>query len=228
MPAADITEVQVMFHDERRGREEYNPPMKKAEVRLTALVPEGHDGAVALAFVEKMVRDKIREMLSTSAGALATAATPAEFSPAEPGAPLAAATAGEDAPPKRTRRTAAQIAADNAAAAGQPTAGQPSPDTSSGSQASDEVMGEPTLSTAPAADEWDAGPPAAISDKELNEACGEAAGRVKDPVKVRGAIALFSPGGDAWDPTAGGKKFTVNDIPQTQRRAFLDKLKALT
>lgn len=78
-------------------------------------------------------------------------------------------------------------------------------------------------------DEWDAGPPVAVTDQELNHACSTTAERTKDPIKVRAQIALFNPGGDAFDPTKpGGRKFTVNDIPPAQRQAFLDKLKALT
>ncbi len=237
MPAADISEVQVMFHDERRGREEYNPPMKKAEVRLTALVPEGSDGLVALNFVEKMVRDKVREMLSISGAAPAAETT--EIPPTSSGSqasPSDEPTAGE--PARRTRRTKAQIEADEAAAkaaqtgaAAAPADTAPSTDAAAPAAsaaepqtASEGAVGETGL------DEWEAAAPATVSitDQELNHTCSVTAERCKDPAKVKATILKFSPGGDDWDPAKpGGRRFTVNDIPANQRADFIAQLKAL-
>lgn len=226
MPAADISEVRVEFGNGIK-REEYGPT-KSAKVTLTAIVNAGEDGVIALEYISKIAQDKVRQMLGV--GGSTEAATAATGSPAAP--PPSETVSGEpNAPATRHRRTKAQIEADNAVAA--EAAKAPSPNTSSGLPAAgDEIWAEPqpeTQAETATTDEWDAGPTPEVTDQELNHACSVTAERVKDGLKVRATIALFNPGGDAFDPTKpGGRKFTVNDIPPAQRQAFLDKLKALT
>ena len=144
-------------------------------------------------------------------------------SPASTGEPAA----GE--PQRRTRRTKAQMEADEARdraeieAAAAPAVSEQS--TSATDTAS--AQSSPTADE----DEWAAAAPAelTITDQELNHACSVSAERVKDPQKVKGVIAKFNPGGDAWDPAKpGGRRFTVNDLPANQRPDFLAQLKALT
>ncbi len=184
------------------------------------------------------------EVIAT-ATALPPTSSASQASPSEP--------VGE--PQRRTRRTRAQIEADAAAAAAaqsgsasQDAASDPqsAPAAAAGSYTSGsatdvstviavETPGQPASSQPSAAsqedDEWAAAAPETltITDQELNHACSVTAERVKDPAKVKGVIANFNPGGDAFDPAKpGGRRFTVNDIPANQRADFLAQLKALT
>lgn len=236
MPAADISEVKVTYHDERRGAAEYNPPMKKAEVSLFASVPAGGDGVAALNYVTKLAQDKVKEILSGIATAPAAAEPEAPLPPTSSASQASqpdqtaseAAAAGE--PQRRTRRTKAEMEAARAAEQqAEPAAGAPSiPSTADGTA----DAGTETSSTASAQadDEWAAAAPAevAITDAELNHTCSVTADRVKERGKVTEVIRKFQPGGDAWDPAKpGGRKFTVNDIPANQRVDFIAQLKAL-
>lgn len=216
----DISTVTVTFGNGIK-REEYGP-LKKAEVSITVVVGQGEDGALALNYAGRLAQDKVRELLTIQGSAAAApAASPADTATPEPAVQLGEAQAETQ---KRTRRTKAQIEADAAAAA----AAQLTPAT--------ETQAEtvaPTSEAAPAADEdeWAAAAPetVTITDQELNHTCSVTAERVKDALKVKGTIAKFAPAGDAWDPTKpGGRKFTVNDIPQVQRADFIAQLKALT
>lgn len=74
MPGANISEVKVVIHDEIRGREEYNPPMKKAEVTIIALVADNEDGAVALEYISGLAAAKVKAiLLGTTAAAVVAA-----------------------------------------------------------------------------------------------------------------------------------------------------------
>lgn len=255
MPAADIKEVSVTWHDERRGPFEYNPPMKKAEVHLYATVPEGGDGVAALNYISLLAKAKAAELLSGTAAAEPEAIERLlpPTSSASPASTDEAAAPGE--PQRRTRRTKAQIEADAAAAAagqsalatvsdpqsaaglaaGAATSEQDAPAISAQQTgATTPPSGDATTpTTAPSDDdEWAAAAPetATIPDTELNHTCSVQAERLKEggALKVKAVIGSFSPGGDAWDPAKGGRKFLVNDIPQSQRADFIAKLKALT
>jgi hypothetical protein len=220
MPAADISQVQVTFGNGIK-REEYGP-LKKAEVSIIAIVAQNADGVAALNYISKIAQDKVRELLTIQGQATATAAadaspeTPAPTSEAEhPGEaqPLAAAESQ-----RRTRRTKEQIAADAAAAAAQqsPSAEAPA-STETESQAADE-------------DEWSAAAPetVTITDAELNSACTDTSKRIGAGAPIKALISTFSPGGDAYDPDKGGRKFAVNDIAPNQRADFIAKLKRLS
>ena len=224
MPAADISQVQVTFGNGIK-REEYGP-LKKAEVTIIAIVAQNADGVAALNYISKIAQDKVRELLTIQGQAPATAAadaspqTPAPTSEAEhPGEaqPLAAAE-----PQRRTRRTKEQIAADAAAAAHAQ---------SSNAETNAASPGESTSIELPAGeDEWSAAAPetVTITDAELNSACTDTSKRIGAGAPIKALIGTFSPGGDAWDPDKGGRKFAVNDIAPNQRADFIAKLKQLS
>lgn len=222
MPAADISQVQVTFGNGIK-REEYGP-LKKAEVTITAIVDTGHDGVAALNYISKIAQDKVRELLTLQGQPAAAAATtpPADVRPEEA---VQDAVAGEAQaePQRRTRRTKAQIEADAAAAA----AAQSPPATETPAETAASPSDPSTED-----DEWAAAAPEQvhIADSVLNGTCSETAGRLKEGggIKVRNVIRAFAPEGDEWNESKGGRKFTVNDIPQTQRADFIAKLKALT
>lgn len=225
MPAADITEVKVTFHDERRGPFEYNPPIRKAEVSLYATVPAGADPAVALEYISRLAQDKVKSLLLSTAGA-PQVDLEAKFPPISAGSPASqsedAATPGE--PQRRTRRTKAEMEAARAAETevdGAPA--EPEPSTNAAEAA-------PEATASEVVDEWDVGAADAptITDLELNHSCSETAGRTKKPLDVKALIGTFAPATDEFNVEKGGKKFTVNDIPQNQRADFIAKLKALT
>jgi hypothetical protein len=232
MPAAEITELKVTWHDERRGSVEYSPPMKKAEVSLFASVPEGADPVAALNYVTRLAQDKVKEMLMGSTAAVAVEVDGAPFPPTSVASPApngSGDSVGE--PQRRTRRTRAQIEADDRAAA--LAAEQTTTQNVAGVQVSETTSASSTSTTASAGtdDEWAAAAPdeVTITDAELNHTCSVTAERVKDPAKVKGVIGNFNPGGDAFDPAKpGGQRFTVNDIPAQQRADFIAQLKALT
>lgn len=216
----DITNVTVLFENGIK-REEYGPT-RKASVSLTAAVDKGEDGVVAMNYIATLARAKVADLLGLEVPAEARAAIEAP------------ATEGE--PARRKRRTAAEIAADNAGAAG--TSGQDAsatsasgtqdgtagtgaastadiPPTSSGSQGSDEV------------DEWSTGEDKAsevpaVSDADLAMHCSKHAQRLGGGEKVKGVIASYKP--EIWDKP----KFGVTDIPPAQRAAFVGALEALT
>lgn len=220
----DISEVKVTFGNGIK-REEYGPT-KRAEVSLTAIVNTGDDGIIALSVLANLAKAKVREMLLADGAAAPVAPAEDPLPPTSSGSP---ASPPEAEPTKRTRRTKEQIAADNAAAAGagstvevtQP-ASEPGPATEAGSPAT-------AAATDPSENEWAAAAPetVAITDQELNHTCSLTSERTKDPLGIKAVIGSYSPGGPAWDPAQGGRKFTVNDIPANQRADFIAKLKAL-
>lgn len=226
MPAADISQVQVTFGNGIK-REEYGP-LKKAEVTITAIVDTGHDGVAALNYISKIAQDKVRELLTLQGQASAgVAEAPAEPATAENQADAGAAP-GE--PQRRKRRTQAEIAADAAAAAAAQS--PPATETATSVDPTDApiVTAETADTSEPVVDEWDVGAADAptITDLELNHSCSETAGRTKKPLDVKALIGTFAPATDEFNVEKGGRKFTVNDIPQNQRADFIAKLKALT
>lgn len=210
MPAADISQVQVTFGNGIK-REEYGP-LKKAEVTITAIVAPEADGVAALNYISTIAQAKVRELLTIQGQAPAAAAAPA--SPGDPPARTPEENPGEAQaePQRRTRRTRAQIEADAAAAAA--------------------AQSPPVKTPAPTVDdedEWSAAAPetVTITDAELNSACTDTSKRIGAGAPIKTLIGTFSPGGDAWDPDKGGRKFAVNDIAPNQRADFIAKLKAL-
>jgi hypothetical protein len=117
---------------------------------------------------------------------------------------------------RRTRRTKAEMEAARLAeiaAADAPAEPEPSP---------------PADEAAASDDEWAVEETPAITDLELNHSCSETAGRTKKPLDIKALIGSFSPATDEYNVEKGGRKFTVNDIPQSQRADFIAKLKALS
>lgn len=235
---ADITEVRVTFGNGIK-REEFGPT-KKAEVTITAAVDKGQDGRATLDEISELALRKTAELLG--------APRPAE-QPLPPTSSASQASPAEAEPQRRTRRTKEQIAADNAAAeaakqaATNPTGNTPPADEWAGvaagtdapaaseQQAADTTQpsgDDTTQKTTAATDDWTASETATITDADLNQHCSTHAARVKDPLKVRGVIAKFNPGTDAFNPDKGGKKFGVSDIPQEQRPSFVKALEDLT
>ena len=223
MPAADISQVQVTFGNGIK-REEYGP-LKKAEVSIIAIVAQNADGVAALNYISRIAQEKVRELLTIQGQAAPAGSTQVGTSDNPPVENAAASEVqqGEAQPPaaaepqRRTRRTKEQIAADAAAAAAQqsPSAEAPA-STETESQAADE-------------DEWSAAAPetVTITDAELNSACTDTSKRIGAGAPIKALIGTFSPGGDAWDPDKGGRKFAVNDIAPNQRADFIAKLKQL-
>jgi hypothetical protein len=196
MPIADITEIRFTYADGVKAREEYAPPCK-AEATITASVPEGHDGTVALAYIANIARAKVIELL--------TGVTPVT-SPLATSPEQAAADEAAVAPPKtRGRRTKEQIAQDEAAARLK------------------EALVEEAEATAqePGADDWGVGtalPP--VTDEAILKACSEAASAGKKRDDILALIATYK-------TTAAGVQFSAKDIAPEHRHDFLAKLKAL-
>lgn len=234
MPAADISQVQVTFGNGIK-REEYGP-LKKAEVTIIAIVNTGEDGVVALNYISNIAQAKVRDLLTIQGSAPAAAPATGEIQGDPGGAP------GE--PQRRHRRTKAEIEADElkaaqAVEAANNTSGSATPASADTPAPKDHTppelspQSESGSTAADDGDEWGAAAPEeiSISDVELNSTCSATAQRLGEggALKVKGTIVQFSPGGDAFDPAKpGGRKFTVNDIPQNQRASFLAKLRALS
>lgn len=243
--SADITEVRVTFGNGIK-REEYGPT-KRAEVTITAAVAQGDDGQAALDEISLIALRKTRELLSISGQAIDTGLPPVQPTPSVVHEQLAASVAETAAEPqRRTRRTKAQIEADNAAAEAakaNPSGNTPPADEwgSVASTQSDAPSAEaPTEASAPESpvgqpaaaspsDEWsEAGATQpTLTDADLNKLCGEHAARVGDPAKVKTAIQSFKPA-DWKGPAEGGKLFGISNIPAEQRHLFKSALEALT
>lgn len=178
-------------------REEYGPT-KSAKVSLTGPVNVGEDGVVTLNYLTKIAQDKVNEMLGLSTGP----------------ATLATSTSTASAPTPRTRAKPA------VSQEGKPPETLTDTELSSALKEASAGPAETSVSTA-AADDW--GTDAAtreIPDTELTAACSAAAERLGDGTKVRDTIQLFN-------TKPAGERFSVTELPQGQRQAFLDKLKAL-
>jgi len=228
MPGADISQVSVEFGNGIK-REEYGPT-KTAKVSIVAIVNTGEDGTIALNYISSVAQAKVRELL-TIGGQVATVEPPA-------GTPLTEAEREANGlpqdPPRRRRRTNAEIAADEAAAKAAQSAGAASNTSASATPAPADTpapeVSTPTTSEQPSSagepDEWEAAAPSAtpITDAQLNHACSEAAGRLGGGDKVKLVIGSFSP---SKDGLIEGRKFSVSDIPASQRADFLQKLKDL-
>lgn len=228
MSEDNVTSGTVSFEDAVKVNTGGDPqywPTRRAKVELTFDVFESQDGDEVLDRISARCRSKAREMLGEASAAAITAAT----APATP-------PAVEAEKPTRTRRTQAQIAADEAAKA--------SPTTSSVSQGSD-ASPQPSADAAPTAaspspaapaaeaatasaasgdDEWDVGDaPPEVSDADLNAACSATAERIKNPVAVRETIAKFAP-----KDLPEGTKWKITQLEGAAARTlFLDALKAL-
>lgn len=230
----------VSVEDGIKAAEEY-APARKVRIELKFDVAEGADGAEALDIVLDMANARLDQQLGrkprtgrvVEVGGSRPGDNPSTQGTAE--AAVDEANAG-----KRTRRTKAQIEADNAAAAARtadpaaitddavpqsdPAAIQ---DDATTSEPTGSAGGEQTSADPAAIEDWDvpAEPVSNVTDADLNAAVqkrnGELQATLGDaaPPKIRALIGSFNP-----DPT---KPFNLRQIPADQRPAFLEKLKAL-
>jgi hypothetical protein len=157
----DITSVTVTFgHGVKR--EEYGP-VKKAEVSVTATVPEGEDGTVALAYVSHMAMARVAEMLSAPKPETGASA------------PVEVQLVGELPPARRTR------APDKAKDEPQPEETKP------------EATPTEDTTLPPAQGEWGAGADdIVVSDAELLSATSKRAGELGAREPIVKLIATFA------------------------------------
>lgn len=205
MPEANITSVTVAFGNGVK-REEYGP-VKKAEVSITASVSDQEDGSVVLAHIGQMALAKVAEMLSAPKPQI--------------GVILSGPPEGDFV--SKLNTVAEQVAQEAAAAAGEPparrTRGPNKPKEEPKAQ-EPETKSEPAAE--PAEDEWSAGQDdIVVSDQELLSATSKRAGELGAREPIVKLIATFA-------TRTEGAPFKVQEIPQAQRKDYLDKLAALT
>lgn len=229
MPAADINNVSVTFGFGVK-REEFGP-IKKAEATISASVPEGHDGVIALNYIAKVARDKVGELLGLqpTLGQKVDALI-AETEQPDTGRgqtlPPAGDTGdqGETSPARRKRRTNAEIAADNAAASA-PAQPQIDAEPAELTAPSETTAADGQASTPPSdGDEWDTPASAApITDDAILSATSATAGRTgkREPI-----LALKETYRNL-EKFPADQKFGVTDIPQEFRQDYLNKLALL-
>lgn len=236
MPAADINSVSVSFGFGVK-REEFGP-VKKAEVTISASVPEDHDGVIALDYISKVARDKIGELLGLGApqSRQPTVDLAEKFGEPQPDQgrgqllPPAGDTGEPEAtaPTRRRRRTNAEIEADNAAAAakGGPAPDQPAeaaPPASEPGTATE--AGSTATGDATASDEWDTpASVATITDEAILSATSAAAGKLGKREPILDLKETYR----NLDLFPADQKFGITDIPQAHRQDYLDKLAKLT
>lgn len=201
MPATNITVVTVTFGNAVK-REEYGP-MKKAEVTIVANVGEGEDGAAAL--------DEISNMALAKVAALLSAPRPEITITLEAGGinrvteAEEAAVSGE-APARRTRGPN-KAKADATSVETAPANTEESP--------------EAAKPTEPVEDEWAAGAEdIVVTDQELLAATSKRAGELGAREPIVSLIATFA-------TRTEGAPFKVQEIPQNQRKDYLQKLEKL-
>jgi hypothetical protein len=232
----DITSVSVTFGFGVK-REEFGP-VKKAEATIHAAVETGQDGAMVLNVAAKIARDKVGELLGLPVGKAEVVAVQTEQTVDEPDQgrgqdlPPAGDTGEPAAPGRKRRRTNAEIAADNAAAATAkdpasaqpaevaPPASEPGTETEAGSKAT----GGATASAPAGGDEWDTPASAAtITDETILSATSATSARLgkREPIldlkETYRNLELFP----------ADQKFGITDIPQEHRADYLTKLAAL-
>lgn len=200
---------------------------RRAIVTLAFDVGEGADESAQLTRVSDLARAKVSYLLGNGKTPAAASADNAAVV-TDPQTPAA------DAPKTRKRRTAAEIAADEAAAKAATVVADPKTSSASADAAS---IGSPVETPGPsgtsdqsASGSVDASDMSAfdvpaggvlevISDAELNDAVMKKNGELKDPPKIRALIATYNP-----DPT---KAFALAQVAPASRQEFLDKLAAL-
>lgn len=230
---AQITGGLVSVEDSKpHSNDEYG--RKKVRVDLSFAVGEGEDYTETFDLASEAATNRVSALLNGTALRVVGGGTSAEAeTPASPPAPAA----------RRTRRTAAQIEADNAAKA----AGHSPSGSAGGEQTSDE---DPTANEAnvihlpdegavdggddfsiepepetPAEESFDIEPdPAAggepITDADLNSAVQKKNAEIANPNAIRALIGGYNP-----DPK---QAFQLRQIPADKRGEFIAKLNALT
>lgn len=229
MSEDNVTSGTVSFEDAIKVNTGGDPqywPTRRAKAELTFDVFEGQDADEVFNRISAKAKAKVHEMLGKASAAAIAAAT----------APAAQPAAAEAERPTRTRRTQAQIAADEAAKAsptissvsqGSDASPQPSADAAPTAASPSPAAPAAEAATASAAsgdDEWDVGDaPPEVSDADLNAACSATAERIKNPVAVRETIVKFAP-----KDLPEGTKWKITQLEGAAARTlFLDALKAL-
>ena len=173
-------------------------PTKKAEVSITAAVAENEDGSVILAQIGSLALAKVADLLNAPKPDTVVSASIQE------------ANATENPPPPRRGRPPKASPSETAGA-------QPAPEAAASETPTDSVTAsEPEQP----ADEWE-GAPIEITDQELLSATSKKAGDLgaRDPIVK--LIATFA-------TRTEGAPFKVQEIPQNQRKDYLEKLAKLT
>lgn len=198
----NITSVSASFENGIK-REEYGP-MKKASASITASVAENEDGEAVLARIGELALAQVAALLDAPKPAVA----------AQPAAPKEEPAAGE--PPARRGR--GRPKKEDA----EPATGTPS-ETDTPSATSETVTeSENAQPDTPAEDEWSADAGAVeINDAELLAATSKRAGELGAREPIVKLIATFA-------TRTEGAPFKVQEIPQPQRKDYLNKLAALT
>ena len=173
-------------------------PTKTAKVSITAAVDDKEDGELVLAEISDMAIRKVAQMLDAPKPVAAVANDSQEAAPA-----------GNAPPARRGRKPKPEPTSEEAT---------PSPAASEEAAPADAAPAEPAAEE----DELAAGETAIeITDQELLGATSKRAGELgaRDPIlKLIGTFATRT----------DGPPFKVQEIPQAQRRDYLEKLKALT
>ncbi len=215
-----VTGGVVSVEDGTKAAEEYSPA-RKVRVELHFAVPEGGSAAPVLDAVSTLAAEKVDQLLGRRAAPLSASSTVTL-----PGSE------SQDPPKTRTRRTAAQIAADEALKKADPAVDPTLPlddpsavgdedifvstaqpeDPAGGFAADPSAIVEDDLTTA--------GPVTTITDDDLNAAVQKRNAELKAPPVIRELIGSFAPD--------RSKPFSLSQIPQAQRQDFLDKLAALS
>jgi len=197
-----ITGGLVSVEDGTKAAEDYTPP-RKVRVELRFDIPEDDKNPVnTIDYASALAANQVNKLL----GRASVQNIIPDSEAAAAGPPVEAA---------RSRKKADKPATPPAEDTSSSTTSA-SPDTS---QPGEKPSTEPASS---AGDEWDTPvePVVTITDADLNAAATKRNSTLNNPVAIRTLIGEFNP-----DPT---KQFSLSQIPQAQRRLFLDKLEALT
>lgn len=202
-----LTEIKVIYADGVKAPEEYAPP-KKAEVHLTAVVPEGADADALLDKIGETAVAQANKMLGkTAEPAKRTRAKAADKAPTTAAETTQAAEIGSAVVVENT--TAAKDAQKRAYA-----------DVMSNVDTTATKAADPAeISFDIPADPVKAETPAEITDAELNSRVQKKNAEINNPVAIRNLIATYK-----TDPA---KPFQLREIPQAKRAEFLAKLDAL-
>jgi hypothetical protein len=238
-----ITGGVISIEDGTKPAEDY-APARKVRVELRFDVTDDKNPINVIDYASDLARAQVNKLLGRPTTAKDTALQQGPLSDDPELHPAALALVenpgqrSDNSPPegvKRIRRTAAQIAADKAAAEG---AGEPAQSAEADSNipvsatdaapASPESgASSPTTSSEPSGagsgldfSEFDVPAATTVTDAELNAACAKKNAMLNDPVKIRNLIGTFNP-----DPS---KPFQVREIPNEQRADFIAKLEALS
>lgn len=212
----NITSATVSFENGIK-REEYGP-VKKAGASITASVAENEDGEAVLARIGELALAQVAALLDAPRPTVAVTEQHSRIIPDEIQDVMdqrkATAEAGE-APPRRGRGRPRKEEAAPAEAAAETT------DTAA--EASQPATTEPELQADTATDAWDIYPnkDIEITDAEILAATSKRAGELGAREPIVKLIATFA-------TRTEGAPFKVQEIPQAQRKDYLNKLSALT